>query len=123
LAQKKYDHIQLHRKTYNLPKQTYNCIEKHIIHTKNERKKEKNRTEHVKMKKKNDIPIWVCSVPMVFCGYHSVTGMGFAGTGMGWATRTRAIPMCHPTHGHGPHDPCPHGTMRNKIKIKIKYGI
>ena len=27
-------------------------------------------------------------------------GMGFVGTGAGWTSPTRTVPVCHPTHGY-----------------------
>jgi len=46
-----------------------------------------------------DIPVQVYSVPTVFRGHCGVTGMGFAGTGPGWTSPTRARPVCHPSQG------------------------
>ena len=37
--------------------------------------------------------VWVCT--------HTRMGTGFAGTGVGWTSRTRTIPVCHPMYEKG----------------------
>ena len=47
--------------------------------------------------KNNEIPVQVYGYLQCFTKPTYVLGTGFVGTGLGWTSPTRTVPVCHPT--------------------------